>query len=246
MSSSVIRILALETATRHGSVALLAGERVEEREVDLRGEGVVAAVESLLSDVGVRPDELAAVAVSCGPGSFTGVRIGVSAAQGLAVGLGIPVVPVGTLEALAAAAGEHAEAVPGTLLLPSVDARRGEVYAALYRVGGPVRDPQLVWGPEPVSCAVLVEKLAGLMPTDQAVQKGILCGDGAVLLTPLFPELSGWLAPRSLGSPRAAAVARVASRRLAEGGAVHPEELEPVYLRKSDAEIARRRRLQAG
>jgi tRNA threonylcarbamoyladenosine biosynthesis protein TsaB len=241
-----MRMLALETATRHGSVALLEDERLEEREADLRGEGVLAAVARLLAETGVRPDELDAVAVSRGPGSFTGVRIGVSAAQGVALGVGIPVVPVGTLEALAAAAAEHAEAAPGALLLPSVDARRGEVYAALYRLRESAEDPSLVWGPEPVSCAVLVEKLAGFVPADMMIPRGILCGDGAVLLAPLFPAASGWLAPQSLALPWAAAVARVAVRRFAAGGAVRPEELKPVYLRKSDAEIARRRRLQAG
>jgi tRNA A37 threonylcarbamoyladenosine modification protein TsaB len=91
-----------------------------------------------------------------------------------------------------------------------------------------------------------VERLAELMPTEPTVGRGILCGDGAVLLAPLFPAQSGWVAPRALGAPRAAAVARAAVFKLAAGEAVRPEHVEPLYLRKSDADIARQKRLQAG
>jgi tRNA A37 threonylcarbamoyladenosine modification protein TsaB len=164
----------------------------------------------------------------------------------LALGLGLSVVPVGTLEALAAACLEEGQATEGTLLLPSVDARRGEVYAALYRVSESAEISSPVWGPEPISCGVLVEKLAGAIPAEATVERGILCGDGAVLLEPLFPAQAGWLAPPALAVSRAAAVARAAQRKLSLGGTFRPDDLEPVYLRKSDAEIARRRRLRAG
>jgi tRNA threonylcarbamoyladenosine biosynthesis protein TsaB len=239
-----VRILALETATREGSVALLEGDRGLERDADLRGEGVVAAVAALLRDAGCRAHDVDAVAVSVGPGSFTGVRIGVAAAQGFCRAVGAPAVAVGTLDALAAAARGTEWGVAGTRLLASVDARRGEVYAALYRVGGPEsRAPLPDWGPEAVSCAALAERLAA-MPPQEGETPGVLVGDGAALLRPLFPPGADWAAPSRLARPSAAAVAWVGAERLAAGESVGAEALEPVYLRKADAEIRREERLR--
>jgi tRNA threonylcarbamoyladenosine biosynthesis protein TsaB len=239
-----VRILALETATRAGSVALLEGDAALERRADLRGEGVVAAVAALLAEAGCAPGAIDAVAVSVGPGSFTGVRIGVAAAQGFCRATGAPAVAVGTLDALAAAARGTEWGVPGTRLLASVDARRGEVYAALYRVGGPEsRAPAPEWGPEAVSCAALAARLAGVVPPGGEIP-GVLVGDGAALLWPLFPPGADWAAPSRLARPSAAAVARVAAERAAAGGSVKADGLEPVYLRKADAEIRREERLR--
>jgi tRNA threonylcarbamoyladenosine biosynthesis protein TsaB len=234
-------LLALETATRAGSVALLDGEDLTELPFDPRGEGTVAAVNRILHDAGISPREIGAVAVSVGPGSFTGCRIGVSAAQGFCLATGVPAVPVGTLEGLAWSASTAPGAESGTLLLPSVDARRAEVYAALYRV---VADspPALLWGPEAISCVALARRFAESLPGGSEVAAGILSGDGAALLTPLFPEEAGWARPAALSRPEAAGIARAGRRRLADGGAVSPDELQPVYLRKSDAEIHREER----
>jgi tRNA threonylcarbamoyladenosine biosynthesis protein TsaB len=241
-----VRILALETATREGSVALLEDGRALERDADLRGRGVVAAVAELLARAGCRPEAVAAVAVSVGPGSFTGVRIGVAAAQGFCRATGAAAVAVGTLDALAAAARGTEWGVAGTRLLASVDARRGEVYAALYRAVGPEsRAPHPEWGPEAVSCAALAERLAGMAPPDGRTP-GVLVGDGAALLRPLFPPGADWAAPACLARPSAAAVARVAAERMEAGDAVRADRLEPVYLRKSDAEIRREERLRQG
>jgi tRNA A37 threonylcarbamoyladenosine modification protein TsaB len=77
------------------------------------------------------------------------------------------------------------------------------------------------------------------------VELGVLAGDGAALLAPLFPKDSGWAAPAVLDRPRANAVARAAARKLEKGETVAPAELAPVYLRKSDAEIRREQRLPA-
>lgn len=235
-----MRILALETATREGSVALRDGDTEVERPADLRGTGVVAAMDALLRETGRRAGEIDAVAVSVGPGSFTGLRIGVAAAQGFCRATGARAVPVGTLDALAAAAVGTEWGVEGTRLLASVDARRGEVYAALYRVGGPA--PVREWGPEAVSCAALAERLAGMEPPDGRTP-GVLVGDGAALLAPLFPPGADWAAPVRLARPSAAAVARLAAAQAAGGETVGADRLEPVYLRKSDAEIHREERL---
>jgi len=236
-------ILALDTATGHGSVALLEGTRVYERAFDPRGEGATTAIGDLLVERGVLPAHVKAFAVSVGPGSFTGDRIGVAVAQGFCRGVGIPAVAVGTLEGLAQVARESDWGVPGTLVLASVDARRAEVYAALYRVPDDGGETALVWGPEAVSCVVLAERFARTRPEDRSVAQGVLVGDGATLLTPLFPPETGWEAPERLRRASAAAIARVAERRIQEGAAVAAADLQPVYLRKSDAEIRREQRL---
>jgi tRNA threonylcarbamoyladenosine biosynthesis protein TsaB len=237
-----MRLLALETATRDGSVALLDGGRLTEDPVELRGTGVVAAMGALLERENVDPDFLDAVAVSVGPGSFTGVRVGVAAAQGLGFGSGLKLVGVGTLDALAESAVGTDWGVPGTAILASVDARRGEVYAALYRVAAGDQAPERLWGPEPVSCLALAGRFASLQPAGES--PGVLVGDGAALLAPLFPPEAGWAAPARLAAAQAGAVARAAVRQVLAGRTVGPEELEPVYLRKSDAEIHREERQQ--
>lgn len=233
-----MKLVALEVATRHASVAILDDERLVERDFDPRGEGAVAALGRLLAAEAVRPADVEAFAVSVGPGSFTGIRIGVSAAQGFCRATTAKAVPVGTLEGLAGAGRDSDWGLPGTLFLPSVDARRGEVYAALYRVPETGWEPTLVWGPEAVSSFELARRLAET-PFAPGSPEGVLLGDGAALLAPLFPP--GWAAPALLARPRAGSIARVAVRKLARGETVPPESLAPVYVRKSDAEIRRER-----
>jgi len=240
-----VKIAALETATSQGSVALFDGTRVAERDADLRGDGAVFALEQLLATQRIAPKEIDAIAVSIGPGSFTGVRIGVAAAQGFAMGAECQVVPVGTLEGIAESVLATEWAVPGALILPLVDARRDEVYASLYRIPETSREPVLEWGPEVVSCPLVAELLQRILPAGAKVEVGVLCGEGAALLAPEFHLGSGWAAPASLSRARAGAVARVAARKLARGLSTNAEDLQPVYLRKSDAEIAREKRQAA-
>lgn len=237
-----MRILAIEAATPHGSVAVLDGDALLEREFDPRGEGAVVAIGEALAEAGVRPAQVDAVAASVGPGSFTGVRIGVSAAQGFCRATGAQAVPVGTLDGLAWAGRESDWGMEGVWILASVDARRGEVYAALYRVEEDL--PVRKWGPEAISCPRLAERFVGGDAVH--VKQGVLAGDGAALLAELFPRDSGWAAPAVLAWPRAGAVARAGQIVLENGGAVPPAELAPVYLRKSDAEVRREARVREG
>lgn len=128
------KILCLETATTNCSVALfdgdaLIGARESNQGGFSHGEKLHVFMEEVLSQAGVSPSDLDAVAVSRGPGSYTGLRIGVSAAKGLAYALEIPLVSVGTLELMARIArGE----TPAHYLAPMLDARRMEVYTAVY------------------------------------------------------------------------------------------------------------------
>ncbi len=107
----------------------------------------------LLERAGTEWDAVSAIAVGVGPGTFTGLRIGVATARGLAQGLRVPLHPVSSLGALAAGLAEGA--APGRPLLPLIDAKRGQVFAALYRAGDPLARE---WGPVALAPAELVEK----------------------------------------------------------------------------------------
>jgi tRNA threonylcarbamoyladenosine biosynthesis protein TsaB len=187
----VTLVLAFDTATDAVASCLWRdGTALAERE--LRGEphaaqAVLGVVDALRREAAVELDELGAVVVGTGPGSYTGVRIGIAAARGLAFGLGVPVSGVSTLDALRAEAGERAIAV--------IDARRGEVFAA-----GPALEP----------AALTPAALAALLP------RGATCvGDGAVRYRAVL-ERGGALVPPdddALHLVRARAHARVAVER---------------------------------
>ncbi|HRY98914.1 MAG TPA: tRNA (adenosine(37)-N6)-threonylcarbamoyltransferase complex dimerization subunit type 1 TsaB [Bacteroidales bacterium] len=127
-------LLAIESATQVCSVALShAGETRflrETHEPNAHSRLLAGFVRELMDEAGLAMPDLGGVVVSKGPGSYTGLRIGVSTAKGLCYGLGIPLIAVPTLEGMAL--GALAQAPPGTLLCPMIDARRMEVYTALY------------------------------------------------------------------------------------------------------------------
>lgn len=219
-----MRLLGLETSTPAGGASLVDGDRVVgEYTLNIRvthSERVMAAVDRLLADAGWRASELEGLAVSIGPGSFTGLRIGISTAKGLAMALGLPVAPVPTLDAMAA--GLPFAALP---VCPILDARRGEVYASLYRwEGGAVRRE---W-----------DYLA-LAPADLArrfIEPVIVCGDGAAAVSSVFARM----APPARRLPSPACVAQLGHAMLAAGAGVGPAELAPLYLRPPEAELKRR------
>ena len=226
-------ILALETATPRGSVALVSGGAVRS-EVFLppgpRASGsYIAAVEALFASAGAAAGDVSAVAVSAGPGAFTGLRVGMAAAKGFCFGWGVPLVPVPTLLALAVRfPGE------GRIVCPVQDARRGEVYAALFRWdGGELArlSPDMVLAPA---------LLPGRIPDGDA----LLCGDGVPPFGALFREALGDRATFVSGDeglPRAAAVGIVGERIFLDGGAEDPRTVVPFYLRSSGAEPPRSR-----
>lgn len=132
-----MKILAIETSCEHASVALCVGEEWAERRLDghaNHSERLLPTIRDLLAHAGVGLPALDAVAFGAGPGAFTGLRLACAAAQGLAMGAGIGVVPVPSLAALASGTAQ-----PRVLAL--TDARMGEVYAAAYRFecGEPVQ-----------------------------------------------------------------------------------------------------------
>ncbi len=135
-------ILNLETATNICSVALVRGEKIlairESDEDRSHGSLLTPFIQEVLDEAGVRPNEINAIAVSKGPGSYTGLRIGVSVTKGFAYASNIPVIGIVTLQAMVVAATHHQlvqklqQQHPELLFCPLIDARRMEVFSGLY------------------------------------------------------------------------------------------------------------------
>lgn len=178
-------------------------------------------VEEALSDAGVAIAGIDAVAVSAGPGSFTGLRIGVAFAKGLAFAGGVPLIGVPTLEAHASVVGGP----EGTLVCVANDARKGEVYAALFvvRAGGLERRwPDRAW-----RAAALLDAL----PRD-----AVLAGDACDLLAARAPDaVAGRACERIV--PSGAVVALLGSVALARGERERIGDFEPRYVRAPDATL---------
>lgn len=232
-------MLAIDTAGREGGVALLESDALlsgVELPAGSQAERLPGAIEQLLEEQGWTPESLELVAVSLGPGGFTGVRVGMAAAQGLTFGLDIPLVGVSSLELLAAWADQVMEG-EGGLYVPLQDARRGEYFlAAWQRQEGrlvPVIPPRAV----PVSGlrAALEPHLAGL------AGPLVLCGDGVPVAA---PDLVRWPEPRrTVNPPRpvdaATLLGQLGATAFHRDGA--PALLEPDYLRQPDARKPTRR-----
>jgi tRNA threonylcarbamoyladenosine biosynthesis protein TsaB len=215
-------LLALETATETGSLALVADDRVL-LEHSLKSHNayltsLMPGVAALLRNTGKDVKDLTAVAVSSGPGNFTGLRIGLATAKTLAWCLQRPLVAVPTLEALAARFPFHPHPV-GVIM----DAKRGEIFWGLFRC--PEETPQMVEGP----LRLPVEELPGRLSLPL-----LLTGPGLDahrdILTRLLPPEITW-APPELRLPQAATLARLARRRLELGLTANPAQLVPTYLR---------------
>lgn len=234
-----MRILAVDTATEALSVALLVdGNLLGRYEVIGRGhaERALPLVDELLAEAGVGLRSLDAIAFGRGPGAFTGVRIAVSIAQGLAFGADRPVIPVSDLAALARRALDAAvhSAPTATAALVCLDARMGEVYAglALERgAGGLELVREWLAGPD----AVGLEPLApGLLAVGAGHGFAAHPGIAARLsdrLVAVWPELL----------PRAAEIARLAALEFAAGRVLSAAEARPVYLRDEVATRSGRR-----
>jgi len=219
-----MRALAVETSTLSGGAALLDGERVVgEYVLDVRvthSERLLTAIDQLLTDAGWSARDLEGLAVAVGPGSFTGLRVGLSTVKGLALALSIPVAAVPTLDAMAATL--PFAALP---VCPVLDARKREVYASLYRWDG------LAMRREWDYLAIAPDDLARRL--DEPV---ILLGDGADAIDSPFARR---VRPPRRG-PAPAVVGALGQARLALGDTVPVAELAPIYLRPSEAELKRR------
>jgi len=217
-----MKLLAFETATEACSVALWIDGDVRERfEVAPRRHAELALpwAQALLSEAGLAKSQLDAIAVGRGPGAFTGVRLAIAIAQGIALALDRPVVPVSTLAALAMRAS-------GDRILAAIDARMGEIYLGAFQRMD-----------DGVLSAIGEEAVA--KPDSAVVPEGSWEGIGtgfAAVDKALSARLQGRLTSVDAGAlPHAADVARIAACAYRRGEAVAPERAEPAYLRNEVA-----------
>ena len=237
--------LALDTATPWGRFALAEGDNLlAYQPLNVSGnyaDALLSVVDSLFQLTRRDVSELGAIGVTRGPGSFTGVRIGVATAKGLAYGLGVPLIAVNTLEAMAAALLEDHPDLD--LAVPVLDARRGELFAAVYRrspawvvpvLEPAARTPDRWW-----------DRIRVALPQPGHAAWG---GEGVNLLVGEGKSLRPELIRRGLPVRRTWTVSHPATARrlaLVMGDAavdlpvVHPFTLRPLYLRASDAEVKR-------
>ena len=190
-------ILAIDTTTAHGSIALSEGQHLIEEMALHAPEGysevLFSAIGALLDRNGATIDDIVLFAAAAGPGTFTGVRVGLACAKGLAEAMSKPVCAVSNLEALASFGTRELRAV-------MLDARRGEVYAAVYDSSGHAVVPEHLVAKEDFAPGPEVEVV----------------------------DYEG---------PLAAAIGRIAARRLQAGEVSDPAEIEANYIRRSDAEL---------
>lgn len=230
-------ILAFETSAKAASVALLENEKLLGESYQNTGmthsQTLMVMAEDLLKTAGKTVLDVDAVAVAEGPGSFTGVRIGVAAAKGLAWGRQLPCVGVSTLEAMAMNLGIY-----DGYVCPVMDARRNQVYNALFYVNHGIMER--ITPDRAIALLELEEELKGL-------NKPIfLVGDGSNLcfntLKDHVPNLV--LPPEHRMHQRATGVALLAKEKLAAGEVCDGATLTPNYLRLSQAEREKLERMQ--
>ena len=225
-------ILAFETSAKAASVALADGEKLLGESYQNTGlthsQTLLPMAQDLLKSCGYTPGQVEAVAVAAGPGSFTGIRIGVAAAKGFSWGKELPCYGVSTLEAMALNLG-----IWDGYVLSVMDARRSQVYNALFLAEG---------GKYTRLCDDRAISLSDLAKEIKTLEKPIfLVGDGSILcyntLVKEVPNLV--LPPEHRMHQRAAGVALVAEEALAAGKPCDAASLEPNYLRLSQAERER-------
>ncbi len=227
MTDSPRWLLALESSTAHGGSALLRdGEAVASflLEEGLRhGRELTASAEALLAGQGLKAGDLWGVAVSAGPGSYTGVRVGVMAAKALAWGAGARLAAVSSLAALAQTAILSKQAGEGDFIYAAQDARRDEVYAGLYRAENGVAVPQRG------DAAIAPEEAAALLAALDAEHGSRLRLAGSSFTT--YAAVLGGL-PSAPGRVDPAAVGDLGRRRIMQEQCADPFALQPVYLRR--------------
>jgi|Deesub1362A_J573_1020465.scaffolds.fasta_scaffold01448_5 tRNA threonylcarbamoyladenosine biosynthesis protein TsaB len=225
-----MKVIAVETSTFTGSIAVVDDQEglIAELKLSVRvvhSERLMPSIKWLLESSRIALNEIDAFGIAIGPGSFTGLRIGLSTVKGLSYATHKPIVPVPTLDAFA-------RVLPycSYLICPMLDARKREVYAALYK-----------W--EDHECVKIMDELA--IRPDQLIdrlkdEKVIFAGEGAILYRDIIIEKMGdraIFAPPSQMRPSAATVGEIAIEEFSKGHSVDPVSLTPFYIRKSEAEI---------
>ncbi|MCX6539470.1 MAG: tRNA (adenosine(37)-N6)-threonylcarbamoyltransferase complex dimerization subunit type 1 TsaB [Acidobacteria bacterium] len=245
-------VAALDTTTRLGSLAIVRDQRVLATRV---GDGtrphatrLPGDLLDLLGDQGLAVSDVDVFGVAAGPGSFTGLRIGLAAVQGLAFASGKPVVGVSAFEAVAAAVWADQPALADASLAIWLDAQRHEVFAAVLRMigtraAGTGPEFEYVDDPSVATPSVVLERWIGEAWWGHVT----FAGDGALTYRDILSERLGTglrvIAPTPLLAP---AIGRLAEQRAGAGKALPPHAVKPIYVRRSDAELARDRQRAGG
>jgi tRNA threonylcarbamoyladenosine biosynthesis protein TsaB len=213
-------ILAIDTSWKQGSVALARGDAGSFELIEMApvaggtfSAQLIPEIAALLAKHGIKKEEIDGLGAASGPGSFTGLRVGLAAIKALAEVLKKPIAAVSVLEALAAASDARGK------VLAALDAGRGEIYVGEYTVEGgratKVRE-----------CLLPLLELPGLVRSSGEI-------------TVVTPEeaIAALVRARRIARPQSDAIARLAIRKILAGETVAPEELDANYIRRSDAEI---------
>jgi tRNA threonylcarbamoyladenosine biosynthesis protein TsaB len=227
-------ILAIDTSTPTGSVAVLKGDtvlaEVAVTSQQTHAKRLVSALDATLGMTDLTIGECEGFAVTTGPGSFTGLRIGVSTVKGLGFATKKPVTGVSTLDALVYQLPSYPH-----LVCPMLDARKGQVYAALYECIGHMK-----WKTVIEDCAIEPQQWLR-----QIRDVCLFLGDGASAYSALIRETLGdlaYFAPEYLNRVRASVVGYIGMKQILDGQIAAVDRLVPHYIRKSDAEIKEKSR----
>ena len=224
-----MKILAVDTSTTSCSVAVVDEDSLLAEMTIIReqthSKHLMDVIHTVIGFSGLAISAVDGFAVTRGPGTFTGLRIGISTVKGLAVASGKPIVGVSSLDALAEQC-----ACSGYLICPLIDARRGEVYFSRYRFQD----------------GILKKEIGeGVLPPDQAVrdinEPSLLVGSGALLYQGVLAETLGkwmYLALPSQHTIRASTVAQLSLRRFEKADTDDVSTFTPQYIRKSDAQVS--------
>lgn len=219
-----MRVLGIETSGERGGVALLEEDRVlAARSFGagmIHGRRIAPTLQAMLQDLELTPEGIDLVACDIGPGSYTGLRVGLAAAKGLAFALERPLIGVPSLDAMAEAALEQAR-----LLCPVLDARWGQIYGALYEDGRRLTE-------------YLVEPPAVF--ADRVPPEALVFGDALEAHGEWFRHRPQ--GPPELWVPRPEMIARLGRRRYQSGDRHDPASIVPLYLRPTEAELKLRSR----
>lgn len=223
-----MKLLAIETATTVCATAVIEDSEVKSEaaldEKYVHAEKLMTLVDKALVQAGCALGDVDGIAVSIGPGSFTGLRIGLSVAKGLSFAVGLNIIPVPTLHALALRSINFNLALPGEQVLAVLDARRDEVYAQLFRVEGGTAVPS----GEPRDVSV------GTLCHDVPEGTIVVTGDGRTKLRAVLNPGDGrWrFVPDDLARCSAASVGLLGVALMADGGMVEATTLEPLYIKE--------------
>jgi len=184
---------------------------------------ILSIIDTLLKMNGTAKHEVGLIAVGCGPGSFTGIRIGIATAKGLSMALGCPTIGVSTLDALAYGA------LPSMIpIMPVMDARKSEIYCCLYSAEGISQKPYMNIRPEELENIVQGQTL--------------FIGNGIPLYEEVLSKTLGnrfIKGPQNLWNPRASLIGFIALTRSVKD---HSEDVAPIYVRPSDATLTLKKR----